>query len=65
MVVFNEERERHPFRPRLGLGVVTVDPASAMPTDVINEAERQALAMAANMAPRDSEHGIETQPAPL
>jgi GGDEF domain-containing protein len=65
MVVFNEERERHPFRPRLGLGVVTVDAASAMPTDVINEAERQALAMAASVAPRDSEHGIETQPAPL
>jgi hypothetical protein len=44
--------------------VVTVDPASATPTDVINEAERQALAMAST-APRDGEQGVETEPARL
>ncbi|MDP3833691.1 MAG: GGDEF domain-containing protein [Hydrogenophaga sp.] len=64
MVVFNEQRDRQPFRPRVGLGVVLVDPAGATPLDVINEAERQALAMAGS-APRDSEHGIVTAPAPL
>lgn len=62
--VFDEQRNRQPFRPRIGLGLVTVDPASATPTEVINEAERQALAMASS-APRESEHGVETEPAPL
>ncbi|MGE0348987.1 diguanylate cyclase domain-containing protein [Hydrogenophaga sp.] len=66
MVVFDEQRERQPFRPRVGLGMVSVDPASATPMEAINEAERRALAMAVeNTPPRDSEHGIVTQPAPL
>lgn len=64
LTVFDEQRKRHPFRPRIGMGVVTVDPASATPTDVINEAERQALAMAST-SPRDTEQGMETEPAHL
>lgn len=64
MTVFDEQRKRLPFRPRIGLGVVTVDPASATPTDVLNEAERQALATAST-APRDSGPGAVTEPAPL
>lgn len=64
MVVFDEQRTRHPFRPRLGMGVITVDPHTATPADVINEAERQALAMAST-ASRGDEHGTETEPATL
>ena len=46
--------------------MISVDPATATPMEAINEAERRALAMAVdNSPPRDSEHGIVTQPAPL
>lgn len=64
LVVFDEQRTRHPFRPRIGLGVVALNPSNAVPTDVINEAERQALAMASESS-RDSERGMETEPATL
>ncbi len=64
MVVLDETGERHPFRPCVSMGVVAVNPAGATPSDVINEAERQALAMAGRFTP-ESEHGIETQPARL
>jgi GGDEF domain-containing protein len=64
MSVFDQQRNRQAFRPRIGLGIVTVDPASAVPTEVINEAERRALAMA-SMAPSENERGMETEPAPL
>lgn len=64
MAVFDEQRARHAFRPRIGLGVVALDPAHAVPTDVINEAERQALAMAAASS-REQEQGMETEPAAL
>ena len=64
MAVFDEQRGRHPFRPRIGLGVVTLDPGDAVPTEVINDAERQALAMVSSM-PRDPDQGKETEPASL
>ncbi len=64
MAVFNEKRDRQPFRPRVGLGVVTVDPTHTVPIDAIHEAERQALAMASD-TPADSQHAIDTAPAPL
>ena len=64
MAVFNEKRDRQPFRPRVGLGVVTVDPTHTVPIDAIHEAERQALAMASD-TPADSPHAIDTAPAPL
>lgn len=64
LAVFNDARDRLPFRPSLGLGVVTADPATATPTEVINEAERQALAIAGMLTPGD-EHSVETQPAAL
>jgi GGDEF domain-containing protein len=38
------DQERHEFTPQLGVGVITVDPASADPLDAINTAERRALA---------------------
>ena len=64
MAVFDEQRGRHPFRPRIGMGVVPLDPAHAIPGDAINEAERQALAMISSM-PHDADLGIETEPASL
>lgn len=65
MVVFDDQRERKPFRPRVGLGVVTIDPSSTTPMDAIHEAERRALVMAMQDTPKNSEHGIETAPAQL
>ncbi|WP_137919322.1 diguanylate cyclase [Hydrogenophaga sp. 2FB] len=66
MVVFDDQRERKPFRPRVGLGVVTIDPSSTTPMQAIHEAERRALAMVVQDTPaNDGEHGIETAPAPL
>ncbi|MDO9437566.1 hypothetical protein [Hydrogenophaga sp.] len=68
MVVFDEQRERKPFRPRVGLGVVTIDPSNTTPMDAIHEAERRALAMAQAIKddPKSSgEHGVETAPATL
>ncbi len=64
MAVLDEQRGRHLFRPRIGMGVVPLDPAHAVPNDVINEAESQALAMI-NSMPRDADHSAETEPASL
>ena len=55
---------RHEFTPLLGVGVVTLNPASADPLDAINEAERDALAQ--ERAPqRAAEYASETMPAAL
>jgi len=47
---------RHEFTPRLGMGVVTLNPANAQPLEVINDAERQALGTASvpQRAPQDA-----------
>lgn len=42
--VVGANHARHDFMPQLGVGVVTFDPARAKPLEVINEAERRALA---------------------
>lgn len=65
MVVFDEQRERKPFRPNVGLGVVTIDPSNTKPMDAINEAERRALATLMRDVAQSPEHNIETAPAPL
>jgi GGDEF domain-containing protein len=41
--VVGRDQTRHDYTPRLGVGVVTVDPANADPLEVINKAERLAL----------------------
>jgi GGDEF domain-containing protein len=41
--VVGRDQTRHDFMPRLGIGVVTLDPANAEPLEAINEAERKAL----------------------
>jgi GGDEF domain-containing protein len=50
LTVVGQDEARHDFLPRLGIGVVTINPANASPMDVINDAEREALA--AVRAPR-------------
>ncbi|QHE85359.1 hypothetical protein [Hydrogenophaga sp. BPS33] len=65
MVVFDGQRERKPFRPRLGLGMVTVDPSNTTPMDAIHEAERRALATVMHDLPARDEHIVETAPASL
>jgi GGDEF domain-containing protein len=44
LLVVGIDASQHNFMPSLGVGVVTVDPGSSDPSDVINTAERQALA---------------------
>ncbi len=44
LMVVGRDQSRHDFTPQLGVGIVTLTrPAEAVPLDVLNEAERQAL----------------------
>ncbi|MBX9960285.1 MAG: hypothetical protein K2Y15_09135 [Burkholderiaceae bacterium] len=60
------------FQPRLGVGVVTVDPATASPMDALHDAERQALgpprgrvASEDDIVTRPADRLTNTEPAPL
>ncbi|OGB40303.1 MAG: hypothetical protein A2W72_11490 [Burkholderiales bacterium RIFCSPLOWO2_12_67_14] len=64
LTVQSEKLSHHAFLPHLGIGVVTLDPSNAKPMDVLNEAERQALAKVRGPE-RAREHDITTAPAPL
>ena len=68
--VVDEKQVHHTFQPRLGIGVVTHAPAHAKPMDILNEAERLALAQIANWSrpqgpDATTEHEIVTAPQPL
>ena len=43
LTVVGRDGTHHEFLPRLGLGVVTLNPSQARPMDVLNDAERRAL----------------------
>ncbi len=44
LMVVGRDQNRHDYTPQLGVGIVTLTrPAEAVPLDVLNEAERQAL----------------------
>lgn len=62
--VTDEKQARQVFRPRLGVGAVTVDPTHVTPLDALNDAERRAVAAVAEPSP-PTEHEIATGPAPL
>jgi len=62
--VLDEQQAYHPFTPQVGVGVVTLEPDSVTPMEVINQAERRALASVGEQQPM-SEHDIETTPAAL
>ncbi|MDP3190253.1 hypothetical protein [Rhodoferax sp.] len=64
LTVMDEKKSRQLFRPRLGLGVVTLDPEGVNPMDVLNDAERHALAKVL-MPSRLMENDIETVPMQL
>jgi GGDEF domain-containing protein len=53
-----------PFSPQVGMGVVTLEPDGVTPMEVINQAERRALASVGEQHPM-SEHDIATTPAAL
>lgn len=63
--VMDEKQTYHTFRPSLGVGIVANAPLHAKPMDVLNDAERQALAMVREPSRHVTEHDIETAPAPL
>jgi GGDEF domain-containing protein len=46
LMVVSLNNVRHEFMPRLGVGIVSLNPAGADPLEAINEAERKALAPA-------------------
>ena len=64
MAVMDAQQTYQPFTPQVGMGVVTLEPDSATPMEVINQAERRALASVGEQHPV-SEHDIVTTPAAL
>jgi GGDEF domain-containing protein len=64
MAVMDAQQTYQPFTPQMGVGVVTLEPDSATPMEVINQAERRALASVGEQHPV-SEHDIVTTPAAL
>lgn len=70
LTVVDERQAHHSFRASLGIGVVTQAPAHAKAMDVINEAERLALAQVVERPPGRvasgaAEHEIVTSPVPM
>lgn len=64
MIVTDGQHTRQVFRPSLGMGVITVDPTHVTPLDVLNDAERKAVAEVSNYRPL-SESDVLTAPSPL
>jgi GGDEF domain-containing protein len=64
VAVVDEAETYQAFVPRVGLGVITVNPVSAVAMDVLNGAERQAMALV-NEHHEDTEHGKTTEPMAL
>ncbi|MDP2065079.1 MAG: hypothetical protein Q8K38_03835 [Burkholderiaceae bacterium] len=62
--VVGEKQKHHVFLPSLGMGVITLNPQGAKAMDVLNDAERQALA-AVRSHDEGSGREVVTQPAPM
>lgn len=62
--VVGEKHKHHVFLPSLGMGVVTLNPDGAKAMDVLNDAERQAMAMVREPAEASGRETV-TQPAPV
>ena len=67
MSVMDARQAYQPFKPALGMGVVTIEPAGSTPMDVINQAERRALAEVGEASDSHpvSQHDIDTTPGEL
>ncbi|KRC01025.1 hypothetical protein ASE11_05130 [Hydrogenophaga sp. Root209] len=65
--VMDAKHMYQPFTPQLGMGVITLEPDGSSPMEVINQAERRALAQVGEA--RDSrpisQHDIDTAPGEL
>lgn len=64
MIVTDGQHIRQVFRPSLGMGVVTVDPTQVTPLDVLNDAERKAVAETPSYRAL-TESDVLTAPSPL
>jgi GGDEF domain-containing protein len=64
LTVMDAKQAYLPFAPQVGMGVVTLEPDGVTPMEVINQAERRALASVGEQHPM-SEHDIATTPASL
>ncbi|WP_159604819.1 diguanylate cyclase domain-containing protein [Hydrogenophaga sp. PBL-H3] len=66
--VMDAKQTYQPFTPQLGMGVITLEPDGSSPMEVINQAERRALAEVGEAResshPR-SQHDIDTAPGTL
>lgn len=67
MSVMDARRTYRPFTPQVGMGVISLEPDGSTPMEVINQAERRALAEAgeARDSSLRSEHDIDTSPGVL
>lgn len=67
MSVMDAKQTYLPFRPQVGMGVITLEPDGSTPMEVINQAERRALAEVgeAQDSHLRSEHDIDTAPGAL
>lgn len=59
--VVGQDDARHDFKPRMGLGVLTLDPAQARPMEALNEAERRAVGALGSLLD-EAEESPETVP---
>ncbi len=67
MSVMDARQVYQPFKPALGMGVVTLEPEGSTPMEVINQAERRALAEVGEASDSSlvSQHDIDTAPGEL
>ena len=71
MSVMDARQAYQPFKPALGMGVVTLKPGDSTPMEVLNQAERRALAEVGEASPSQpmthpvSQHDIDTTPGEL
>ncbi len=67
MSVMGARQVYRPFKPALGMGVVTLEPEGSTPMEVINQAERRALAEVGEASDSSlvSQHDIDTTPGEL
>lgn len=61
LTVVGQDDARHDFKPRVGMGVITLDPAHAKPMEALNDAERRAVGSLGSLLD-DSEDSAVTVP---
>jgi GGDEF domain-containing protein len=64
LAVVGEWQASHTFKPRVGMGLLTINPARAKPIDVLNQAEQKAI-LAARRSATVPQVDVATTPAAL